>query len=458
MSAIKPLILGDNEHGALLGASFLIGYAKVVDRMAWTKLKKTRSSSPSVAHEPNDVHVTVSPVDNAEINSTDRDQSVRAANGVSRTMLDGFVPGARVAAASSDTPATVDSYDSGRVPDDPGDLGIEALFSPEVPGDEAGTPDAASTDDQNADGQDTGDAGVLAAAENTPEAGADGAGAPGPDDAQGPDAQGPGAWAGPEAGAPVAPGVPGADTAAPPGSGIVEEQPGTPRERLRDFVQDSRMRIWRRRILLTVIAGAVFSIIFTWRLGLTIAVIVAIADTVWRSRTMASVPPGVKVTQAQRKTQRQLARLERSGYRALHSRPIPGSKEFIDHLVIGPTGVYAIDSEKWDRRLPIRTRNARQLWHGPESKKDRLEHAKWEAERASTLLSGNLREEIIVRPTMAIYGPKIPWDIATIRDVDVYSGPRVRKYLRKRGKMTPDRLPDAEVEKIYRAAMTVLPF
>jgi hypothetical protein len=423
MSAIKPLILGDNEHGALLGASFLIGYAKVVDRMAWTKLKKTRSSSPSVAHEPNDVHVTVSPVDNAEINSTDRDQSARAANGVSRTMLDGFVPGARVAAASSDTPATVDSYDSGRVPDDPGDLGIEALFSPEVPGDEAGTPDAASTDGQNADGQDTGDAGVLAAAENTPEAGA-----------------------------------PGADTGAPPGSGIVEEQPGTPRERLRDFVQDSRMRIWRRRILLTVIAGAVFSVIFTWRLGLTIAVIVAIADTVWRSRTMASVPPGVKVTQAQRKTQRQLARLERSGYRALHSRPIPGSKEFIDHLVIGPTGVYAIDSEKWDRRLPIRTRNARQLWHGPESKKDRLEHAKWEAERASTLLSGNLREEIIVRPTMAIYGPKIPWDIATIRDVDVYSGPRVRKYLRKRGKMTQDRLPDAEVEKIYRAATTVLPF
>jgi hypothetical protein len=428
MSAIKPLILGDNEHGALLGASFLIGYAKVVDRMAWTKLKKTRSSSPSVAHEPNDVHVTVSPVDNAEINSTDRDQSVRAANGVSRTMLDGFVPGARVAAASSDTPATVDSYDSGRVPDDPGDLGIEALFSSEVPGDEAGTPDAASTDDQNANGQDTGDAGVLAASENTTEAGADGAVAP------------------------------GADSAAPPGSGIVEEQPGTPRERLRDFVQDSRMRIWRRRILLTVIAGAVFSIIFTWRLGLTIAVIVAIADTVWRSRTMASVPPGVKVTQAQRKTQRQLARLERSGYRALHSRPIPGSKEFIDHLVIGPTGVYAIDSEKWDRRLPIRTRNARQLWHGPESKKDRLEHAKWEAERASTLLSGNLREEIIVRPTMAIYGPKIPWDIATIRDVDVYSGPRVRKYLRKRGKMTADRLPDAEVEKIYRAAMTVLPF
>jgi hypothetical protein len=407
-------------------------------------------------------------------------------------MLDGFVPGARVAAVSSDTPATVNSYDSGRVPDDPGDLGIEALFSPDVPGNETGTPDAASTDAQNADSQDIG---ALAAGESGSQAagseegraqadsmragapendggpgpeggpGSDGApgsddvarsdGGPGSDGVTGPD--GAGAWGGPEAGS--APGTwNGADSGAPPGSGIVEDQPGTPRERLRDFVQDSRMRIWRRRILLTVIAGAVFSIIFTWRLGLTVAVIVAIADTVWRSRTMASIPPGVKVTHAQRKTQRQLARLERSGYRVLNSRPIPGSKEFIDHLVIGPTGVYAIDSEKWDRRLPIRTRNARQLWHGPESKKDRLEHAKWEAERASTLLSGNLREEIIVRPTMAIYGPKIPWDIATIRDVDVYSGPRVRKYLRKRGKMTQDRLSDAEVEKIYRAAMTVLPF
>ncbi len=350
-------------------------------------------------------------------------------------MLDGFVPGASVTAVSSDTPATVNQYDAGSVPDDPGELGIDALLGPRAPADGQApeSPDAAAprTDqpEQAVGAGQAGQAAETAGAAPAAETQADEASQPGPD----------------------------AVSEATPGDAEPGNDAPPRRERLRDFAGDSRMRIWRRRILLTVIAGAVFSVIFTWRLGLTIAVIVAVADTIYRSRTMASVPPGVKVTHAQRQTQRHLARMERSGYRSLHSRPIPGSKEFIDHLVVGPTGVYAIDSEKWDRRLPIRTRNARQLWHGPESKKDRLEHAKWEAERASTLLSGNLRMEITVRPTMAVYGPKIPWDIATIRDVDVFSGPRLRKYLRKRGKMSKERLSEAEIEKIHRAAMTVLP-
>ena len=41
---------------------------------------------------------------------------------------------------------------------------------------------------------------------------------------------------------------------------------------------------------------------------------------------------------------------------------------------------------------------------------------------------------VTVRPAMAVYGPKIPWDVATIRDVDVFSGPRLRKYLRRRAR------------------------
>ena len=33
---------------------------------------------------------------------------------------------------------------------------------------------------------------------------------------------------------------------------------------------------------------------------------------------------------------------------------IPGTNSIIDHLVIGPGGVFAVDSERWDRRLPVR--------------------------------------------------------------------------------------------------------
>ena len=54
------------------------------------------------------------------------------------------------------------------------------------------------------------------------------------------------------------------------------------------------MRIWKRRLLVAIIAGLVFTFIFTWRAGLTAAVLAGIADAVYRSRTTASMPPGVR--------------------------------------------------------------------------------------------------------------------------------------------------------------------
>ncbi len=230
------------------------------------------------------------------------------------------------------------------------------------------------------------------------------------------------------------------------------------RLRLADVMADSRMRIWKRRLLVAIVAGLVFTVIFTWRAGLTAAVLAAIADAIYRSRTTASMPPGVRLTGAQKRTQRQLARMERSGYRALHSRPIPGSREFIDHFVVGPTGAYAIDSESWDKRLPIRTRNGRQLFHGPFTKKDRLEHARWEAQQATDRLTSELGTPVYVRPVLAVYGPKVPWHVATIREVDVFDGDRLRKYLRRNSGMNDrPRLSASEIERIYAAAARVLP-
>jgi hypothetical protein len=215
-----------------------------------------------------------------------------------------------------------------------------------------------------------------------------------------------------------------------------------------------RMRAWRRRIIVAVIAGVVFGYLLTdWRWGLTFAVLAAIADTIIRSRTVFKGPAGVRLTKAQKQTLRQLSGLERKGYRALHILPIPDSEEQIDHLVIGPAGVFAIDSEDWDKRMPVRTSNHRQLWHGPRSMKDRLEHAHWEASQAATLLSAQAGRPVSVRAAMAVYGPKIPWDVAEIRDVDVFSGPRLRIYLRRRARRRDaDPLTPSEVERVDKAA------
>ena len=217
-----------------------------------------------------------------------------------------------------------------------------------------------------------------------------------------------------------------------------------------------RMRIWLLRALVAVVVLVAFGLWVSWPLGFTLAVIVVIADTVYRARRGSAGK--ARMTGAQRRTRRQLAKLGRAGYRAIHASAIPGSEDQIDHLVVGPAGVFAIDSEAWNKRLPVRTRNARQLWHGPFSMKGRLEHAQWEAQRAADLLSSATGKPVSVRPTMAVYGPKIPWDVATIREVDVFSGPRLRKYLRRRARQQDVRLLSSdEIERIYQAANQAFP-
>ncbi len=221
---------------------------------------------------------------------------------------------------------------------------------------------------------------------------------------------------------------------------------------------DPRLPIWILRAVMAAVAGVAVSIWQDWRLGLTAAALVAIADTVYRSKTMAIIPASARVTSAQRRTRRRLFLLRHAGYVALTARAIPGSESVIDHLVIGPAGVVALDSERWDRRLPVRTGAGTQLYHGPFNQRERLRHARWEAERASTLVGAQLGREIDVQAAMAIYGPTIPWVVTSLRGVDVFAGRKLRKYLRRRARASGKRrLGASQVDDICEAASRALP-
>jgi hypothetical protein len=225
-----------------------------------------------------------------------------------------------------------------------------------------------------------------------------------------------------------------------------------------DLLNDPQVRRWAWRVGVALLVGLVFTLLFNLQVGFTFAVIVVIADSVRQSRTSSSVDAWRKSSAAERRTERQLRVLEKRGWRILHARAVPRDDEGvsdgkIDHLVIGPSGVYAIDSEKWDKRLPVRTLSHRKLFHGPFNKKDRLDEACWEAGQASRLLSAQVGFEVPVQPSVAIYGPPIPWKVMTVRDVDVYSGGRARSYLRRRPKI----LTETDVQRIARAAEQTLP-
>jgi hypothetical protein len=123
--------------------------------------------------------------------------------------------------------------------------------------------------------------------------------------------------------------------------------------------------------------------------------------------------------------------------------------------------VFAIDSELWDKRLQIRSGGTgRELYHGPYAQTERLEHAQWEAAQATRLVSTQLRQRVIVRPAMVLYGPKVPWTVVRLTGVDVFSGDRLRRYLKHESRVRrreSGRLSTEQVERIIDAAGRVLP-
>lgn len=231
-----------------------------------------------------------------------------------------------------------------------------------------------------------------------------------------------------------------------------------PRPTLRDLTRHPSARLWAIRVAVALVVGLLFAIVFDLRVGLTLAVVVMIADTVRTARAGGGAQRGYPVSPAERKTERQLRGLAKAGWRIMHARAVPRdgdgvSDGKIDHLVVGPTGVYAIDSESWDKRLPVRTLSHTRLFHGPFEMKDRLDEARWEANQASRLLSKAMGSEIPVQPSVAIYGPPIPWRWMSVRNVDVFAGAKAKAYLRKRPKvLTPD-----DIERIGDAADRVFP-
>ena len=227
---------------------------------------------------------------------------------------------------------------------------------------------------------------------------------------------------------------------------------------LSGLTADPRVPIWIGRAVACAVTGSVAAIWLGWRLGVTVGALVAIADVILRSRTTAVIPAAARVTSAQRRTRRRLAVLRMSGYVTLNGRSIPGTEHVIDHLVIGPAGVYAADSERWDRRLPVRTGTGDQIYHGPFSQRYRLEQARWEAAQASRLLTRAAKFAVDVRPVMAIYGPTVPWTVMGLLGVDLLSGRRLRKYLRRQARARrAGRLDAQRISQIIGAADRALP-
>jgi hypothetical protein len=106
----------------------------------------------------------------------------------------------------------------------------------------------------------------------------------------------------------------------------------------------------------------------------------------------------------ERRTARQLRRLGRHGWVVFHDLAIPGSGANADHLVVGPGGIFLLDSKNWRGRLALTPDGT--LWHGSYPLTATLATIGWEASAIAGALAVPAHT---IQPTMVVHGSAIPW-------------------------------------------------
>src|SRR5215208_7135838 len=130
--------------------------------------------------------------------------------------------------------------------------------------------------------------------------------------------------------------------------------------------------------------------------------------------------PGGGGRRGERRTARLLAPLERHGWEALHDLAVPGSRANLDHLVIGPGGVFVIDSKQYRGRLQLDPSG--RLWHGRYPLAPTLQAVSFEADRAAQVLTD---PDVVVVPIVAVHGAQVPWGKVVTGGVPVVTARRL---------------------------------
>src|SRR5512132_2635841 len=172
-------------------------------------------------------------------------------------------------------------------------------------------------------------------------------------------------------------------------------------------------------------AGGLVGSLRAPRLGLVVAALAAMA-TAWGLRFKPS-PDAVAWRQGaagERRTARLLAPLERHRWAILHDLAVPGSTANIDHLVIGPGGVFVIDSKQYRGRLQLDA--VGKLWHGRHPLAPTLGAVSWEADQAAQALPD---PGMAVVPIVAVHGAQVPWGKVVTDGVPVVAARRLPSML-----------------------------
>jgi hypothetical protein len=147
----------------------------------------------------------------------------------------------------------------------------------------------------------------------------------------------------------------------------------------------------------------------------------------WRLRFRPS--PETQAWQRGAAGERHVARLleplVRQGWGVQHDLRVPGSTANIDHVVIGPPGIFAIDAKNYRGRLRLSRDGL--LWHGRTFLAPTLSATRWEADKLQTRIGA---PDIAVVPVVAVVGAMVPYGQVTAMGVTVIPARRLPGLLR----------------------------
>jgi len=159
------------------------------------------------------------------------------------------------------------------------------------------------------------------------------------------------------------------------------------RRRATELATWTRTLAWRAPLVAT--AGLAADVLTTQAglpqaglVGLAVAALVA-----WRLRFRPSEQARTwqRGAAGERRTARLLDRLTRDGFVVFHDLAVPGNTSAnVDHLVIGPTGVFVIDSKQWTGSVHQGADGL--VWHNHYRLDRTLETVCWEAQVIGRLL------------------------------------------------------------------------
>jgi Nuclease-related domain len=199
------------------------------------------------------------------------------------------------------------------------------------------------------------------------------------------------------------------------------------RLRAAEWAAWTRTLPWRVAAILGIgVGGAVVGRLLGPRLGLVVGMLAAIAVG-WglRFRPSRDAVAWRRGAVGERRTARLLAPLERHGWAVLHDLAVPGSWANLDHVVIGPGGVFVIDSKQYRGRLQLDPSG--RLWHGRYPLAPTLRAVSFEADRAAQVLSD---PGVAVVPIVAVHGAHVPWGKVSVEGVPVVAARRLPSMLR----------------------------